>query len=264
MKRFALVLAAAALGTGCTSSTPAPAQGSVNLYWDFDRTAPAQPGGFITYDPYPGGTISGRCPQSAVDFVTVDTPSVPQVTVTCVYLTVQGVGVDGVDSGVQPFRVRGWRHVTGGDAVVYDQTFNLNVPAAAAQSYTVHVTGVAALLDVFTYLAFGTPPGTLYPTCASATPASSIYPPNLDVEIRDAFGTLIDQGSAGCAGNLPAIVFSKLLDLDDYGVRVQGRRVEDNALVFDSCSTDLAHFATQTGGGGFAPTAFTNPVPTCP
>jgi hypothetical protein len=266
MKRLALVLAAAVLGAGCgpTRSTPAPGIGSVNLYWDFDRNAPAQSGGFITYDPYPGGTVTGRCPQSQVDFVTVDTPSVAQVVVSCVYFSVQGVGIDGIDAGTQPFRVRGWRHTTGGDVAVYDETFNLDVPLSAVQSYTVHVAGVPALLDVFTFLAFGTPPGTDYATCTDATPAGSASPPNLFVDIRDVAGTLIDQGSAACVGALPALSFSKLVDLDDYDVRVQGERVEDGALVFDSCSTSLAHFAAQTGAGGFAPTAFTNPVPTCP
>ncbi len=257
MKRLAFVLAAAVLGTGCHSTRTAPAVGSVNLYWDFDRTAPAQAGGFITYDAYPGGTVSGRCTQSAVDFVTVDAPGAA-VSVSCVYAGVQGVGVDGVDAGTQPFRVRGWRHVSGTDVVVYDSTFNLSVPVASVQDHIVHVPGVAATLDVFGDLAYGASPGTLYPDCASAGS------PNLYVAIRDAFGTLIDDNTAGCSDPLPAPAFSALLDLDDYQVRVQGLQLGTNALVFDSCSASWPHFGTQTAAGGLTLVARTNPVPTGP
>ncbi len=260
MKRLAFVLTAAVLGTGCIVATDDT--GSVNLYWDFIRNAPAQPDGIIVYDESDVGSPDGRCDESGVDFVTVDSPA-GQVSVPCVFAGVEGVGLDGIVEGTRTFRVRGWRTIGLSDVVVYDRTFGLAVVGSATTNHFLDVSAVSAPLDLFAFLAFGPPPGTGYPSCAAATPAGSASPPNLRFEVRDFFGTLVDQGTAACAGALPAAVFAGDLDLDDYKVRMQGLRVEDAALVFDSCSVDLAHFAAQTGASGLAPTLFTNPVPTC-
>ncbi len=106
--------------------------------------------------------------------------------------------------------------------------------------------------------------GTLqyYSTCDAATPASSAYPPNLKWQIREVvFNDLVDAGTVGCASGqaLPAPVLSAYaLDLDDFQVRVQGLRVEDSAVVLDSCWQDFAHF----GSSGLTLRADT-PVPAC-
>jgi len=259
MKSLALVLAATVLGTGCFVSTDSTDYGDVNIYWDFVRSAPAQTGGVLVYDDSDVGSPDGPCNESGVKTVEVTVPgrSAP-VVVSCVYAGVEGVGVDAVAAGVRSFRIRGWRDAF----LVYDTFVNLSVQANTMTNHYVDVAGVSAPLDLFAYLAWGAGP-TDYPTCAAATPAGSSFPPNIGFEIRDVFGNLIDDGVAGCVGTLPALVFAGDLDLDNYEVRMRGTRVEDGALVLDSCSVALDHFVSQTGAGGFAPTLLTQPLPTC-
>jgi hypothetical protein len=241
----------------------------VNLYWSFLRTAPAQQSGVIDYDTTYVGAANGPCAESAVDSVTVDSP-VGQVTVSCVHTNgVQGVGIDGLPAGAQTFRFRGYRGSGSSAVLVYDSVFTLDVHANMTMNYYVAVQGVAAPLGLSAWLAYY--PGPVdYTTCAAATPAwgsgYSSAPPNLHYEIRDVvFKELVEVGTVGCAPaqTIPAPVFSGLLDLDDYSVRVQGLRVEDNAVVLDSCWVSLQHFANEA----FEPTAVTDPIagpPNCP
>ncbi len=275
MKRLAAVLAAAVLGTGCIvtdDNVNNVDYGSVNLYWDFVRSAPAlPPPSIIVYDDSDTdpSTLNGPCDESAVDFVTVDSP-VGQTVVDCVYagggpVGVEGVGIDGIPEGTRSFRVRGWRTISQFDYLVYDRTFNLAVPGRTITDHFLDVTGVSEPLDMFGYLAFGTPPGeTDYASCAAAIPAGSAVPPNIGFEVRDVYGTLVDDGFVGCSDPLPALVFAGSLELDDFKVRMIGYRAEDDAVVFDSCWYDLAHFTPQLGAGGFAPTLLTQPIPSCP
>lgn len=265
MKRLAAVLAAAVLGTGCLVTSDDVDHGSVNLYWDFVRNAPALAApSVIVYDDTDVGSPDGACDQSAVDFVTVDSP-VGQVVVDCVYGGVEGVGLDGLPEGTRSFRVRGWRTIGLSDYAVYDRTFSLQVAGLTVTDHFLDVTGVSEPLDMFGYLAFGTPPGeTDYTSCAAAIPAGSAVPPNIGFEVRDVYGTLVDDGFVGCSDPLPALVFAGSLELDDFKVRMIGYRAEDDAVVFDSCWYDLAHFTPQLGAGGFAPTLLTQPIPSCP
>jgi hypothetical protein len=252
MKRIAFAAAAAALlGTGCSSSPQE--YGSVNLYWSFAKTAPAQSSGHIDYDTSYVGT-SGPCAQSGVEQVTVDS-AVGQTTVDCVHTNgVQGLGLDGLPAGLQTLRVRGWR----GTYAVYDGAFQVSVPANAVADQYVAVAGVSAPLDLFAYLAWGSPTATNYATCADASW------PNVGYEIRDVWGTLVDDGTVGCSDPLPAAVYVGDLDLDNYKVRMQGFAVAGGALVLDSCSVALDHFDAQIGANGLAPVLYTQPLPTCP
>ena len=260
MKRIALAAAVALLGTGCivhddTNYVPPPGQyGSVNLYWDFVRTAPAQTAGRLVYDDSDTGTY-GACDESAVEVVEVTSP-LGTVASDCVAVNgVEGMGLDGIPAGVRSFRFRGWR----GDFLVYDTTVNLEVfagtTAATATSYSVDLDGVSANVDLFADLAYGDP-GTFYASCAAAAD------PYLAWEIRDVFGQLVDAGDDFCNDPLPSYFGRLPLDLDDYYLRMQGFDGGD-ALVLDSCWLDFPHFATQIDGSGVAPTLFTLPVPTC-
>lgn len=259
MKRIALVLAAAFLGTGCVSSSDTTDYGSVNLYWSFARTAPAAPGGFIYYDDTFAGPGTGPCLDSSVEEVTVDSP-LGQTTVACVYAGVQGIGLDDIAEGARSFRFRGWR----GAYLVYDTVVNLDVIGNATTDHYVELQGVSQPLDMFAYLSYGAGAGTLYASCAAAIPAGSTSPPNIGYEIRDVHGALVDDGFVGCSDPLPAAVFVGDLELDNFDVRMRGYRVEDDALVFDSCAVRLDHFVSETGVDGFAPVLRTNPIPTCP
>ncbi|HEX9243854.1 MAG TPA: hypothetical protein VF875_15525 [Anaeromyxobacter sp.] len=264
MKRLALALAAAALGTGCgSSSSPPPQQyGSVDLFWDFIRTAPAQAAPHtLVYDSAFQGGATGPCTESAVETVTVDTAA-GEVTVDCVNgpANAQGVGIDGLPAGSNQFRVRGWR----GAVLVYDSTFTRNVPANLLTDLYVDVDAMAAPLTLDVNL-YNTGSAQYYATCADATPpylgGLSATPPNLQWEIKDpVFKAVIDGGTVGCGSTLPApILSSYLLDLDDFHIRVWGLRSEDDALFYDSCWQTLSHFAAQN----LTLTAKTSPVPTC-
>lgn len=257
MKRLALALAAAVLGAGCGGHSHVPATGDALLYWDFLRNAPAQHG-TITYDASLSGTGNGVCTQSAVDTVTIDAPGIQQVSVPCVFSSVQGVVIPDLFAGTNVIRVRGWR----GNVAVYDGEFSITVLANDHNpaGVTLDVPAVGAHIDILGDIAFGSTP-TVYNSCAEATPYGSSSPPNLFVRIRDLVGprTIIDQATAGCSGALPAPVLSDLLDLDDYEVRVQALQVENGAVVADSCWVALSHFAPQS----FTAMSLTNPIPTC-
>lgn len=265
MRRLALTLATAVLASGCiigdhdddhTPYPPPGGLGSVIVYWDFVRNAPAQPQGRIVYDFDLEGPGTGACAESAVELVTVDVAGVPQYVVDCTYQGVQGATLDLVPSGAQPARIRGWR----GDFAVYESSVTLNVvPDQVTEQPVVDVEAVRAPIDLFAYLASVSPP-TDYLTCAEAGN------PNLSYRLWDSLGTEIDGATVGCEGPLPAPVFVGDLDLDNYVVRMQGIATagpDSGKVVFDSCDYAFDHFDAQVGEAGFAPTLLTRPVPTC-
>lgn len=258
----ALALAAAFLGTGCFVGHDDDV-GTVNLYWDFVRSAPAQGDGVIVYDdddgelesPNPGNPFTGICEESAVEAVTIESPAGRELaTVDCVFGGVEGVSLDVIE-GNRPFRFIGWR----GAYAVYDRTVSLAVRGNAVTDHFVDLNGVSQPLDLFADLATGAPPNEdLYLDCAAAGS------PTLEFEVRDGFfGELVLEGAAGCADALPAPVFVGDLELDNFDVRMRGIRTSDGAVVFDSCPVALDHFTAQTGEQGFAALLLTNPVPSC-
>jgi hypothetical protein len=258
MKPLVLAVAVAVLATGCYGRDRDAPLGSVNLYWAFVRNAPAQPTGVIVYDDADVGSGNGPCAESGVELVTVDSP-LGQVSVPCVFGGVEGVAIDRIPAGNRVFRVRGWR----GAFVVYDRTFTLRVAGDAITDHFLDVTGVSARLEAYADL-YNATVGQFYPDCAAAAPAGSPFPPDIRIEIRDVFGNLVDTFLAACGFALPALVFADHLDLDNYTVRMFGLRRGDSALVFDSCSAPLDHFAPGLGlAGGFRQTLVT-PLPACP
>jgi hypothetical protein len=259
MKRIALVLAAAFLGTGCFVSSDTIDYGSVNIYWDFLRTAPAQGTGFIVYDESDTGAPDGACNESGVEVVEVTSP-LGTSTVSCVYSGVEGIGLDGIAEGVPSFRFRAWR----GAYLVYDTSVSLQVVGDATTNHFVDLHGVSAPLDVYGDLYNGAT-SQYYADCLAATPVGSASPPYFGYEIRDVFGSLVVEGTAGCAAGLPAPVFVGDLELDNFTVRMSGYRAEDDALVFDSCPAALDHFVAQIGPTGRIDQVLTTPVPiSCP
>ncbi len=260
MKRIAFAAAAALLGIGCTSSsTPEP--GSVNLYWSFQKYAPAQTSGHIDYDTSFMGTANGPCAESAVETVTVFSPA-GQQTVDCVHTNgVQGLGIDGLPAGTQTFRLQGNRS----GLVVYDSTVNLDVvagtTAANATSYDVVVQGTFAPFDAFAYLSYA--PTQYYLTCASA------LNPTVDYTVYDVHGNAVLADSVLCqdpANGFPVISVNDL-DLDNYTIRMTGwTGPAPQVRTFDSCTSDALkllafdHFDAQTGAGGLAVTLDTPPA----
>ncbi|HET9554146.1 MAG TPA: hypothetical protein VFP50_14350 [Anaeromyxobacteraceae bacterium] len=261
--RLLALTATALLGTGCfVSSTNSTPGGDVNVYWDFIRHTQAggvPSSGSVTYDASLGAVnTSGICPESDVDTVRVSSAA-GTFDIACTGPAgggayVQGAVVHGLPIGTRTITLLGYRS----SVLVYQTSVSVDVLAnSTVTAPTAHLEGVQAPLDVFADLAFGTP-GTLYASCAAAGS------PNITYTLTDSLGTLVASGTAGCSDPLPSLTFRDQLDLDSYTVRLKGLRVSDNALVFDACNKTLQHFGSQTGAGGFAPTLFTLPVPTCP
>jgi hypothetical protein len=257
MRRLALLLAAFAsvLGMGCVGTTTVPT-GSVDLYWDFVRTAPAQPGGFIVYDKSLGAARSGPCTESGVETVRVIPPGGQPIDVACVNSNgSQGITIDGVYAGNQTFRVIGYRTINGASTAVYDSNVTVPVVGGQANTFTADVAGVPGALDIFAYLDYSSG---AYTNCYDA------YNPGFTFEVKDVFGTLITNGTGTCPGTapLPVLVSPGTLELDDYKVRLQGLDSTKGSVVFDSCWVPLQHFGDQTTTSGFAPT-LTTPPPSC-
>jgi hypothetical protein len=268
MRTLAVALAAAALGTGCIVDTDddydyVPVRtGQVNLYWEFIRNAPAQPGGAVVYDGEPWiGTATGACPQSAVEAVRVDSAA-GLIDVNCQEwnpadgVSVQGITIAGLPEGSQTVRVRGYR----GDAVVYDSAVQLTVVRDAVVEVFAPVEAVSAPFELYGDLAFGDP-AAYYLDCTEAGF------PNLTFALYDSLGTLVDDGEVGCSDPLPAVVHVTSLDLDGYTARLQGIATTGPAagqVVFDSCGVEFDHFGESTGAAGVVVDLFTQPVPICP
>ena len=256
-------VATALAGTGCgVGSSSSGPTGTVNLYWAFDRSAPAQPGGFVTYDasygsPAATGT-SGTCPESYVDTVRVSSAA-GTFDIGCTGPSgggwTQGAVVDLLPAGPNTIGLTGYR----GSQAVYRSSVDVMVTANGVATVHAAMQGISAPLEAYAYLAFGPSPGTDYLTCADA------LVPNFTVQIFDVVSRkLIDDYSAGCSDPLPAYVYPGPLDLDDYTVRMKGYDVTSpGLLVFDSCDVALSHFGPQVGAGGFTATLLTAPVPAC-
>jgi len=265
MRSLALALVASVLGTGCiihsdddTTYVPPPGPvGDAIVYWEFIRNAPAQTGGFVTYDASLTGTRTGSCPQSSVEAVRVNSAA-GQVDVNCQEwnaaegASIQGIVVGNLAEGSQSIRVRGYR----GAYVVYDSTVSVNVVGNTQVPVYVSTEAVMADVELYAYLAYGNPI-TDYPTCGDAGN------PNISYALYDSFGTLVDDGLVGCSNPLPAFVYGAPLDLDNYTVRMQGFTTSPTVPVFDSCGIGFDHFGTQIGVDGIPVDLLTLPVPTC-
>jgi len=263
MRRLAAVTAAAVLGSGCIVTDSSPSPGSINLYWDFVRNAPAQTGGTVFYDDTLVGTGTGPCAQSGVETIVFDTPAGPG-SVACVYGGVQGVTIDGLDSGTQTVSVQGWRHIGGVNTLVFAQSVQVNVPSGGVRDVYVDVAAVAANLDVVAYLDYS---GGTYASCDVA------LNPEIDYVLVDGAGTTIEDVVAAvtCPGTTPIaaglFVRTGALDLDNYTIRMKGYTGAPATRTFDSCTGDGAglwypfdHGADQSGTFGLDLDLFTPPA----
>jgi hypothetical protein len=259
MTRIAAVLAAAVLGSGCII-TSEDSQGTVNVYWDFVRNAPAQPGGFVIYDEDLVGSGNSACPQSGVELVDVTSPN-GTASVTCTYGGVQGITFDNVTEGSRTFRVRGWRNVGGADRLVYDHSVTASVVGGASVDVIIDVEPVMADIDLVAFYTnvAGTP--FTYNTCNEAQNPDTTY------QLWDSFGTLVDEATVGCPAGASALALPIIigtLDLDTYTTRLQGFTTFVDP-VFDSCTSNAAkylefdHFTDHTGAGRVEIDLFTPP-----
>lgn len=258
MKRAAAILAAALAASGCFITDDTPSQGSVNLYWDFVRNAPAQPAGYVIYDQDLVGVGDQACAESGVETVDVTSPA-GTLTFPCTYSGVQGVTLDLLPAGNQTFRVRGWRTDGGVERLLWDHTVTAQVVGGRTVDVYVDVEPLSADIDVFAYFTYGANQD--YGSCAAAESPVVTY------DVFDSWGTKILTTSAGVACTaypLPAIV--DRLDLDYYSIRLKGFTGAPSVRTFDSCLSEsqkyweFDHYAAATGVNGQAFDLYTPPA----
>jgi hypothetical protein len=259
MSRLAMTtLAAAALGTGCfvPVDSGVGSTGSIDLYWQFDRTT--WDSKLLLYDPEasaPAGT--GACADSGVDTVVVRTPDGRDATVSCLQQGSQGVALDGLPSGRQPFTVTGWRN----GVALYRTTVSLDVPfgtSTRVPAYTVDVYGVPDDLDVF--FDFADASGRLLadPTCAGNGIDSFTFDMYDYAGSRVVSSSMFQGGAVACSDRSPGPGVSlDQLDRDRYTIRARAWRSGVAAPIFDSCDTTsnrsatFLHAGVDTGTAGW-------------
>jgi hypothetical protein len=263
MRRTALMLAIAGLGSGCYSSSRTYANlGDVAVYWDFARNLPA------------GGRVTYTCAEAGVDYVTVTFPGGALVdpanpTLSCTLRdqngnSVQGTGFVSFPPGSTTFVVTGYRKVGAVpnlsiDAALFQgqQTINVVVgqpsgQCGGANTACVSAPGLQANLTVTAVLTQG---GVTYLTCGSANIQ------RFDYFLRDGTQRVVDQGGVPCGpSDTPGVSFGPI-DLDDYTLSLDaieaGATPAQDLVIWSVCRQPLQHFANDNF-------ALTLPLGVCP
>jgi hypothetical protein len=233
MRRIALALAAAVLGSGCIVTDSSPGYGDLNVYWEFVRTKIATGYPTVLYDPVdqaPTGT--GSCVESGVDTVRVTFPDGSFIDWDCRHQGVQGVTAQQVPAGSYSVRVTGYR----GANALYDSTQTVSVPDGGVRDATVQVAGIPSNLAVNAH--FLSSNGSLeYATCTAALVAEVSY------SLVDWAGTVVATGTVNCSDPTPPgvdFVNADALDRDRYAIRMQGFASSTATTPdFDSASTAI-------------------------
>lgn len=221
MKRIALLLAAATLGTGCIvvdddDHTPGPT-GTLDMTWFFIRTK------------HDASTVSYTCADAGVNTVVVSYGAGGSRTFACDNGAYDGVVDTLAPAGSQTVTLTAYR----GAAALYQSFFNVVVPENATVLLDADVWGIPDDLDV--YARFLDRHGVAeWTTCAAAGVTTISW------SLVDWAGTVVDSNSHACTN--PAGVSYRgaaAIDRDQYVIRMQGFPAtgpED----FDSASTQLS------------------------
>ncbi len=227
MKRSALALAAALLGTGCISSTtttyvPPPDTGAVDFGWSFVR-----------YDAAGSAIATYGCSQAGIDNVVVSFQVGGDVTVSCSDSGGDGALVTGVASGTQTVYVTGRR---GTHALYQSQTMTITVATGqTTAAHGVQALGIPGDLAIYAHFLdqFGNSVG--WSSCALANVAT------LDYVIADWANTVVAQGVVNCANPAGVSFLSpNNLDRDQYVIRMRGFASGASVESFDSATTAVA------------------------
>ncbi len=221
MKRIAIALGAALLGTACGSSHPPPT-GAVDMAW-----------AFIRYDATGAPIATYTCAQAGIDNVIVSFQFDGDVQVPCSDAAGDGALIGGIGTGTQNVYVTGRR---GGHALYQSQTFTITVAQNQNTSGSViQVLGIPDNLYVYANFLdqFGANAG--WTTCTAAFgPAGG----TLDYVIADWANTTVASGTVTCTD--PAgvsFVGSDALDRDQYVIRMRGFPSGSSVETFDSATT---------------------------
>lgn len=237
MKRLAL-LAAAALGAGCVSSTSTPPLGyggdNVIVYWTFQHLD------------FNGVMQPMNCAQAGVDTVTVAFSDGFTQSVPCAQAGVDGVTVLSFAPAPYWVTVTGYRNGQA-TALYYSGQVNFTKVAGVDAVVNANVPGVAGNLTLGPRLvgwsaATATWVPYASPACANANVNSVSW------SVKDGAGITLAQGSVSCTGvDPPAIAFTgaSAIDLDTLAVRMQAWQTGGTAPVMDSCTLSVPHFGAN-------------------
>jgi hypothetical protein len=244
MKRLALALATAALGTGCVVVDNTP-PGSVNFSWGFVRTRADRT------------TLTYGCAQAGIDSVDVTFAGLGPQTVPCADLAGDGAQFDGLHPGTGNVRITAYR----GSVALYDSNVTVTVSSGQVAATPVLVYAKYDDLDVVGLLVgqFGAPSS--WATCADAGMT------NVGYELRDSANQIIASGSIPCSASAPGALFrgSNALDLDTYTIRIDAAVSSVAPATFDSkteavtpvCSGQaFNHFGADTEPNGWHPVLY--------
>jgi hypothetical protein len=222
MKRLALLLAAAVLGTGCIVNdddtvTLPPNSGTLDLGWTFIRTKVLPVQESVVY----------TCAQAGVDNLLVQSTTGGSAQVPC---DGSQAALVSLSPGPQTITVIGRR----GAVQLFSTFFDVSIATGQTVVQDVDLFGIPDELDVFALFRdrFGGPG---WSTCFDAGVAS------LSFSIVDGAGTEVATGTVSCTD--PAGVSftgAQALDRDDYAIRMLGFPAGSLLEDFDSATTAVA------------------------
>jgi hypothetical protein len=264
MKRLALALAAASLGTGCYSPlTP----GSVDIGWSFVRTKLVAGAPVAVSPSYSCGTRD-ILNNFLVSDVVVSFDGDGGQSVPCADAAGDGARFDGLTPGSHTVVVIARQSVGGNLVGTFTAQATVSVSSGQVTSLTLPLSGVPGDLDVWggLFSAGGAPPPF---TCTSNVPTGTFT-------IADSVGNVIAAGNATCAAS-PVALTSMLgvgfsgpiaLDLDTYTIRFQAASTYDSASQVNACSGQAFPHATtnDTGNASWFVKLYdvSNPANACP
>jgi hypothetical protein len=220
MKRIALLLAAATLGTGCIvvdDDDPGPT-GTLDMTWFFVRTK------------HDASTVSYTCFDAGVDTVVVSYGAGGSRSFACDNGSYDGAVDTRAPVGSQTVTLTGYR----GNAALYQSFFNVTVAENQTVLLDADVWGIPDDLDI--YARFLDRHGVAeWTTCAAAGVDTITW------SLVDWAGTVVDSNSHACTN--PAGVSYRgaaAIDRDQYVIRMQAFETGSAFEVFDSASTQLS------------------------
>jgi hypothetical protein len=223
MKRLALALAAAVLGTACGSNPP-PAPGAVDFSWSFVRYK--ADGTAVTPD--------YTCTEAGVDNVLVSFAGGSAMQVPCSDSFGDGARFDGIAAGTQSVVLTGRR----GTVQLFSSQGTVTVVSGVVTPLNPQILGIPDSLEVFATL-FTPNGGVAYTSCTGAGVTGVTY------TIADSIGTVVALGSIPCSSQLPGLALtggtSGILDRDTYTIRMTARNPANSSQVwFDSATTAVS------------------------
>lgn len=219
MKRIALVLAAALLGTGCIvvdDDDPVRVPvGTLDAAWWFVRTKADTT------------TVSYTCADAGIDSVTIAYSRGGSANFPCRTGAFEGAVHTAAPVGSQTVTLTAFR----GSAALYQSSFNVTIAQDATLRLDADLWGIPDDLDIYAnFVEWNGAPG--WASCGTAVVTTLTW------SLVDWFGTVVDQGSAPCTN--PAGVSyrgAQALDRDQYTIRMQGFPSGGPPETFDSATT---------------------------